>query len=443
MLVRGDAHTIRSIAGDQPAAWIGRQVREAPLDHCDLHARARSVLRRSGDRSGVLIGGLDAGRRRALLLPGADGEVLPLARGELRPALEGECARDAGGSPHCDQRRLDGDGAGPAERIAERLLAREPGAQEERGGERLAQRRLCLRTPPTSPVQKRAGGVDTDRANVVLEAGEEELRVRRHFLAGSIRQRNGKAGPALERGVKPLRHRAGMIEPRLVAGHAEGNVGLLPQEPLPRHRRRLADQLRERGGAERLADAQQDAAGGPEPEIQPHRFAKIALGFHAARKRAPRRAERPHLRRQDRLQPRRAHREQHRALLYDILWYVATAMRQAKGEQVRRELLPGQSVALLEELHLVGRDGALHADSLRKLKQVNHLVQLLEPALLDVRQRHPDGVLVDAGAGNAYLAFVLYELFLREPGAREVVYCIEPREELRRRAAARARSFLP
>ncbi len=100
--------------------------------------------------------------------------------------------------------------------------------------------------------------------------------------------------------------------------------------------------------------------------------------------------------------------------------------RQAKGEAVRREL------------HLLGRDGALHADSLRKLKQVNHLVQLLEPALLDVRQRHPDGVLVDAGAGNAYLAFVLYELFLRDPEAREVLYCVEPREDLRRRAEERA-----
>ena len=54
-------------------------------------------------------------------------------------------------------------------------------------------------------------------------------------------------------------------------------------------------------------------------------------------------------------------------------------MRQAKGEKVRHELLPGQSVQLLKELHLVGRDGALQADSLRKLKQVNHLVQLLEP----------------------------------------------------------------
>src|SRR5438270_11466903 len=113
--------------------------------------------------------------------------------------------------------------------------------------------------------------------------------------------------------------------------------------------------------------------------------------------------------------------------------------RRARGEEaVRRELLPGQSPELLRELHLLGRDGALHADSLRKLKQVNHLVQLLEPALLDVRARHPDGVLVDAGAGNAYLAFVVYELFLREADSRETIYCVEPREDLRLRAEARA-----
>ena len=33
------------------------------------------------------------------------------------------------------------------------------------------------------------------------------------------------------------------------------------------------------------------------------------------------------------------------------------------------ELAPGQSEALLRELHLVSRDGKLHADSLRKLKR--------------------------------------------------------------------------
>ena len=115
-------------------------------------------------------------------------------------------------------------------------------------------------------------------------------------------------------------------------------------------------------------------------------------------------------------------------------------MQKVKGERVKRELLPGQSVELLRELHLVGRDGALQADSLRKLKQVNHLVQLLEPALADVFERHADPVLVDAGAGNAYLGFVLYELFLKErdPG---VIYSVESRGELVERGQARAQKL--
>jgi hypothetical protein len=112
-------------------------------------------------------------------------------------------------------------------------------------------------------------------------------------------------------------------------------------------------------------------------------------------------------------------------------------MRQAKGEQVRRELLPGQSVELLKELHLVGRDGALHADSLRKLKQVNHLVQLIEPALGDVLQRYKEPVIVDAGAGNAYLGFVLYELYLKEH-ASSILYSVETRADLVERGSERA-----
>jgi hypothetical protein len=102
----------------------------------------------------------------------------------------------------------------------------------------------------------------------------------------------------------------------------------------------------------------------------------------------------------------------------------------------RRELLPGQSEALLRELHLVGRDGKLHADTLRKLKQVNHLAQLLAPALADVLARHARAVLLDAGAGNAYLGFILYELFLRE--AEATLWSVETRPELVQRARERA-----
>jgi hypothetical protein len=115
-------------------------------------------------------------------------------------------------------------------------------------------------------------------------------------------------------------------------------------------------------------------------------------------------------------------------------------MRQVRGEaKVRHELVPGQSVELLKELHLVGRDGALHADSLRKLKQVNHLVQLVEPSLRDVLERHKEPVIVDAGAGNAYLGFVLYELFLKNTSA--VLYSVETRPDLVQRGQERAKKL--
>ncbi|HTP24395.1 MAG TPA: methyltransferase, partial [Anaeromyxobacteraceae bacterium] len=79
--------------------------------------------------------------------------------------------------------------------------------------------------------------------------------------------------------------------------------------------------------------------------------------------------------------------------------------RQVKAPAVSRELAPGQSTALLKELHLLTREGDLNADSLRKLKQVNHLVRLLAPAVEDVLARFGEPVLVDCGAGKGYLGF--------------------------------------
>jgi Methyltransferase domain len=111
--------------------------------------------------------------------------------------------------------------------------------------------------------------------------------------------------------------------------------------------------------------------------------------------------------------------------------------RQAKGEAVRRELLPGESTALLKELHLLTRDGDLNADSLRKLKQVNHLVRLLAPAVEDVLARFGDPVIVDCGAGKGYLPFVLHELFLG-PAGKGTLVGVESRPELARAAAERA-----
>jgi hypothetical protein len=99
--------------------------------------------------------------------------------------------------------------------------------------------------------------------------------------------------------------------------------------------------------------------------------------------------------------------------------------------------LPNQSQALLKSLHLLTRDGKLNADTLRKLKHVNHLVGLIAPALDDVFERYPNPVLVDAGSGNAYLGFVLYELFFKDRENGEVI-CVESRADLHERAKARA-----
>lgn len=92
---------------------------------------------------------------------------------------------------------------------------------------------------------------------------------------------------------------------------------------------------------------------------------------------------------------------------------------------------------LLKALHLVTAGGQLNADALRKLKQVNHLVGLLTPALDDVLHRFPELELVDLGSGNAYLGFILYELFLKERHCG-TLWCVEARPELTARAQERA-----
>jgi hypothetical protein len=93
------------------------------------------------------------------------------------------------------------------------------------------------------------------------------------------------------------------------------------------------------------------------------------------------------------------------------------------------ELWPGQSVELLKALHILTRDGALNADSRRKLKQVLHLAQLIKPALDWAFAEKERPVLADLGAGKSYLGFVLYDLFFAREG-RGLVYGVEARADL-------------
>jgi hypothetical protein len=76
-----------------------------------------------------------------------------------------------------------------------------------------------------------------------------------------------------------------------------------------------------------------------------------------------------------------------------------TGRTMKKGQGAPRELAPGQSPELLKALHILTRDGALNADSLRKLKQVNHLARLLAPAIEDVLARFGEPVTPTSGGG--------------------------------------------
>jgi len=99
------------------------------------------------------------------------------------------------------------------------------------------------------------------------------------------------------------------------------------------------------------------------------------------------------------------------------------------------EIKPGQSVELLQELHILTRDGKLNQDSRRKLKQVYHLYQFIEPLLQEVRQEHADITVVDHGAGKSYLGFILYDLFFKNLNGNSHLYGIETRDELVKKSA--------
>ncbi|QYY30678.1 SAM-dependent methyltransferase [Cupriavidus pinatubonensis] len=94
------------------------------------------------------------------------------------------------------------------------------------------------------------------------------------------------------------------------------------------------------------------------------------------------------------------------------------------------EIRPGQSIELLKELHILTRDGKMNQDSRRKLKQVYHLFQFIEPLLQEVKAERDAVTLVDHGAGKSYLGFILYDLFFKTLHDQSHIFGIETREEL-------------
>ncbi len=102
------------------------------------------------------------------------------------------------------------------------------------------------------------------------------------------------------------------------------------------------------------------------------------------------------------------------------------------------DLRPGQSLELLKELHILTLEGRINQDSRRKLKQVHHLYQFIEPLLRKVMTQRPDITLADHGAGKSYLGFILYDLFFKGMPANHRVFSIETREDLVEKSRALA-----
>jgi Methyltransferase domain len=105
------------------------------------------------------------------------------------------------------------------------------------------------------------------------------------------------------------------------------------------------------------------------------------------------------------------------------------------------DIRPGQSVGLLQELHILTRDGKMNQDSQRKLKQVYHLFQFIEPLLDELAAMKDNVTLIDHGAGKSYLGFILYDLFFKSRADRSHIYGIETRDELVTKSQSLAAKF--
>jgi hypothetical protein len=96
---------------------------------------------------------------------------------------------------------------------------------------------------------------------------------------------------------------------------------------------------------------------------------------------------------------------------------------------------------LLQALHILTREGKINQDSRRKLKQVRHLLQFIEPLLREELARHADVSLVDHGAGKSYLGFLLYDSFFRQHAPLGKVVGIERRADLVQTSRGLAQQF--
>ena len=103
---------------------------------------------------------------------------------------------------------------------------------------------------------------------------------------------------------------------------------------------------------------------------------------------------------------------------------------QVTSQVDKYEVKDHQSIELLKELHILTRDGKMNQDSRRKIKQVSHLIQFIEPIIHSVTAEKGQFHLIDFGAGKSYLGFMLYDLVTKLLKTPYKIIGIEVRQEL-------------
>lgn len=73
----------------------------------------------------------------------------------------------------------------------------------------------------------------------------------------------------------------------------------------------------------------------------------------------------------------------------------------------RPAILPGEAPVLLRALGLLHRDGSMPPAQVRKYRQINHMIAVLQPSFRGLCARHPTVRIVDAACGRSYLSTLL------------------------------------
>lgn len=87
-------------------------------------------------------------------------------------------------------------------------------------------------------------------------------------------------------------------------------------------------------------------------------------------------------------------------------YWTAERTRALVGSR-RPAILPGDAPVLLRALGLLHRDGSMPPAQVRKYRQINHMVAVLQPSLRALRDRFSPVRLLDAACGRSYVSTLL------------------------------------